>query len=181
MNNLFKRAFLVALVSCISFFAKAQGFEPGQGFKQVNFGLGISNWGVPIYAGMDFGVSDQITIGPRISYRFGNTNNHHFYDEDRSSFDLAFRGDYHFAGLISGLPEQLDLYGGLSLGISIRSYDYDYGPAYNDGELDGSDVDPLVAFQAGGRWYFNRNWAANAELSGGTTYGGLEIGLSYMF
>lgn len=174
MNNLLKKAFLLVLISGFSYVTQAQGFQPGEGFKQVNFGVGVSTWGVPIYAGMDFGVSDKITIGPRISYRsygedFGP------YDFNYSIFNLSFRGDYHFSGHLVDIPEELDLYGGLSLGYSIWSDNYD-GPG--DHDLESSRV--YLALQAGVRYYFSPNWAANLEVSGGSI-SGLEIGVSYRF
>lgn len=179
MNNLFQKFFLIALVSCVSFLTKAQGFEPGEGFKQVNFGVGVSTRGIPVYAGMDFGVSEHITIGPRISYRrysddfrsaFGN------FDIDYSIINLSFRGDYHFGGHLEGVPEELDLYGGLSLGYTIWNNDYD-----GTNDFDGFESSQVyLALQGGARWYFNENWAVNAELSGGSL-SGLEIGASYRF
>lgn len=174
MNNTLKKVFLIVLVSGISFMTKAQGFGPEPGFKQVNFGVGVSTWGVPIYAGMDFGITDKITIGPRISYRrYGDNfgvNDFHY-----SIFNISFRGDYHFGNHIDGIPEQLDLYGGLSLGYTIWSDNYD-GPFDNDLE----ESRAFIALQGGARWYFNENWGANAEVSGGSL-SGLEIGLSYRF
>lgn len=177
MNNALKKVFLIVLVSGISFMTKAQGFEPEPGFKQVNFGVGVSTWGVPVYAGMDFGVGNRITIGPRISYRrygdnyrFGGTRYSYHY----TIVNLSFRGDYHYGSHIDGLPEQLDLYGGLSLGYSIWGNDFDG----DDSGLEDSRV--YLALQAGARWYFNKNWAGNLELSGGSMTG-LEIGLSYRF
>src|SRR5690606_32543211 len=161
MNNLIKRAFLLVLISGFSYVTQAQGFEPGDGFKQVNFGVGVSTWGVPIYAGMDFGVSDKITIGPRVSYRRygfrGYNNNYHY-----SILNLSFRGDYHFSGHLVDLPEELDLYGGLSLGYSIWGDDYD-GP----GDFNTESSRVYLAVQGGARWYFNRSWAVNVEASGG--------------
>lgn len=175
MNKLFKKVFLMAaLVAGVSFMSKAQGFEPGAGFTQANFGIGASNWGVPIYAGMDFGVSDKITIGPRVSYRrygYGWSG----YNFHYTIFNIAFRGDYHYGAHIPALPDQLDLYGGLSLGYSIWGNNYD-GTTYSG--LKDSGV--FIAVQAGARWYFTENWGANAELSTGS-FSGLEIGLSYRF
>ena len=178
MNNVLRKCLLLVLLSGVSYVTNAQGFEPTQGFKQINFGVGVSNWGVPIYAGMDFGIADRITIGPRISYRH-YSKNYNFgtfrYDIDYSIINLSFRGDYHYGSHISGLPDQLDLYGGLSLGYSVWSDDYD-----GNDDLGLEDSDVYLALQAGGRWYFNQNWGANAELTGGTL-SGLEIGLSYRF
>lgn len=170
---------MAALVAGVSYMSKAQGFEPGAGFKQLNFGLGAYGWGIPIYAEADFGISDKITIGPRVGYQFGFANNYTYYKRKRSSFDIAFRGDYHYGSHISGLPNQLDLYGGLMVGISFRSYNYTYDPVYQT-RLEGSETVPTISFRGGGRWYFNNNWGANAEIGLGT-YSGLEIGLSYRF
>ena len=170
MNQL-KKFLLIALISGISFFSNAQGFELDPGFKQVNFGLGVSTWGIPIYAGMDFGITDKISIGPRISYRSYNYGSYLLDDYNTSIFNLGFRGDYHYGSHIRPLPDQLDLYGGLTLGYSIWSNTYSFHSNY-DGLY--------VNIQAGGRWYFNESWAANAELSSGS-FSGLEIGLSYMF
>ncbi|ELR73253.1 hypothetical protein C900_04764 [Fulvivirga imtechensis AK7] len=178
MNRVLRKLFLLVVVSGVSYVTNAQGFEPTQGFKQINFGVGVSNWGVPVYAGMDFGIADKITIGPRISYRSYSKRYSFFtggYDIDYTIFNLSFRGDYHYGAHISGLPDQLDLYGGLSLGYSVWSHDYD-GP----GDPSFEDSDVYIALQAGARWYFNQNWGANAELTGGTL-SGLEIGLSYRF
>lgn len=171
MKKSFKKLFLIALVSGIGFCTQAQGFEPGPGFKQVNFGLGVSTWGVPIYAGFDFGVSDRITLGPTVSYRrydYGRYVGDRYHS---SIFNIGFRGDYHYGGHIPALPEQLDLYGGLTLGYSAWTDTYDF---YN------SHDGIFLKVQAGARWYFTENWAANAEVSSGS-FSGLEIGLSYMF
>ena len=174
MNKLFKKVFLMAtLVAGVSFMSKAQGFEPGAGFTQANFGIGASTWGVPIYAGMDFGVSDKITIGPRVSYRRYNYGYYGLNSRDYHSsiFNISFRGDYHYGAHIPALPDQLDLYGGLSLGYSVWSDKYDWYKS-RDGLF--------LTLQAGARWYFTENWGANAEVSTGS-FTGLEIGLSYRF
>ena len=171
MNNALKKVFLIVLVSGISFMTKAQGFGPEPGFKQVNFGVGVSTWGVPIYAGMDFGVSDKITIGPRISYRrydYGRWTSNRYHS---SIFNISFRGDYHYSAHIDALPDQLDLYGGLSLGYSAWSDKYEYF-SNHDGIF--------LNVQAGARWYFHQNWGFNAEVSTGS-FSGLEIGMSYRF
>ncbi|UII28204.1 hypothetical protein LVD15_07200 [Fulvivirga maritima] len=180
MKKVLKSTILIALVFFgFNLKTNAQGFEPGYGFKQVNFGVGFSNWGVPVYAGMDFGVSDKITIGPRISYRrhgddFGYLGRG--YDYHYNIFNIGFRGDYHYGPHIDGLPDALDLYGGLTVGATIWSDDYD-GPYDNNFEDSGA----LIKVQAGARWYFARQWAANAELYSGNRLSGLDFGLSYSF
>lgn len=175
MNRILKKIFVVVLLSGVSFAANSQGFEPGPGFKQINFGVGASSWGIPVYVGMDFGISDKITLGPRISYRSYSRNYAFIGGVTYSIFNLSFRGDYHYGSHIPGLPEQLDLYGGLSLGYSVWSDNYS---GADSGNLESSGA--FLAVQAGARWYFHENWGANAEVSGGTL-SGLEVGLSYRF
>ncbi|MBL6445922.1 hypothetical protein JMN32_06360 [Fulvivirga sp. 29W222] len=177
MDSILKKCLLLALLSGVSFLAKAQGFGPNPGMKQLNFGLGASVYGVPVYVGMDFGVSDKITIGPRISYR-GYSERYGIYGKIRYSVtNISFRGDYHFGGHISGLPSELDLYGGLSAGYTIWSDNYS-GPYADLIDIESSRA--FLAAQAGARWYFHPNWAANAEFSG-SYLAGLEVGLSYKF
>ena len=161
---------------CLATFALSfgQGFEPTKGFKQVNFGVGVSSWGIPVYAGVDFGIRDRITVGPRVSYRsydesFGGS------DFDYSIFNIDLRGNYHYGSHIMDLPPELDLYGGLTIGYSIWNSDFDNFFGYEEEE---SRV--YMALQAGARWYFNDSWGVNAEVSGGSL-AGLDVGLSYRF
>lgn len=174
---------ILSISACLAAFcmmsldSRAQGFEPRPGMTQVNFGIGTPTWGFPIYAGLDFGITDKITLGPRLTYRYYDHGVVGTRRYGYSVFNAAFRADYHFANHIRALPKELDLYGGASLGYSIWGRSGDYQGYYRSGVL--------FHAQAGGRWYFTRNWAANAEIVLGTMrdrgYQGVEVGLSYMF
>jgi outer membrane immunogenic protein len=190
---------LVAAFSVASQTASAQtvGFAPGKGYKQVNFGLELEGWGFPIYAGMDFGVGEFITVGPRIvvgtegsSYEMPIINSNNELDEakvkSRTTVAVpSFRGDYHFSGHINGLPAELDLYGGLTFGIAIyhSSTSYSYNGNLKDGH-EFPDVDPVTNAnaklwaQVGGRYFFSPNWAAQLEFTSSTN---AILGLSYRF
>jgi len=147
--------------------SKAQGFEPGAGFKQVNFGTGTSGWGIALWGGMDFGVADKITIGPWLGFRT---------DSNVNAFTFSFRGDYHYGAHIPGLPEELDLYGGLGIGYTRVNFNYVGLSEYNEGYTD-------VWLNAGARWYFSPQWGVMAEGTGGSrgNLAGLLVGLSYKF
>lgn len=178
MKSISRKLLLLTLFVGMSFYTNAQGFEPGAGMTQLNFGIGVSGWGVPVYLGMDFGIADKVTIGPQISHRtykenygwFGNA-----YKVRYSITNLSFRGDYHYGGHIDALPSELDLYGGLSLGYTIWTDNYD-----GSDNLDLRSSGVYLGIQAGARWYFHPNWAANAEVSG-SSLSGLTVGLSYKF
>lgn len=179
--NISRKLLFIAVLCLTSAFVKAQGFEPNPGFSQVDFGFGVDKWGVPIYAGLDFGLSDHITIGPRVAVVFDRGDYYLNTRYGHTIFNLMFRGDYHFANLIDALPSQLDLYGGADLGYGI------WIDNYNDSNVNITSYDGLFFnVHAGARWYWTRNWGANAEVTPIGTYGGvyngsLKVGLSYIF
>ncbi|MTI21844.1 hypothetical protein E1176_12500 [Fulvivirga sp. RKSG066] len=169
--------FTLILFSCLAYTGKvnAQGFEPVDGFKQVNFGVGTSGWGVALWGGMDYGIANKVTIGPWVGLR---TNSNY------TAITVAFRGDYHYGGHIDGLPKELDLYGGLGMGYTNLAFD--------NTRFDGNGN--LVRFSdnagyfdvwlsAGGRWYFSPDWGVMLEFTGASrgNLAGALVGLSYKF
>lgn len=146
----------------------------GKGGKQLNAGIGFSDWGVPFYVGMDFGVHESITIGPRISYR--NYNYKYVgYDVKQSLTVISFNGNYHFNKLIN-LDPHWDLYAGLTLGYLIWSDPKIDGTSYKGGEDSGVGLDA----QIGARYFFNDKFGLNLEFGGGTASGG-AFGITYKF
>ncbi len=130
-------------------FAQVGEAPLSKGQKQINFGLGSSNYGLPVYGGMDFAIHDDITVGPVIKLRMAND----------ISIGLVGRGDYHFNRVI-GIPKNFDFYAGASVGFFVGY---------------GSTMD--LSIQVGGRWYWNDKWGLNVEIGGGTGYAG-AVGLS---
>ncbi|MGK7392365.1 MAG: outer membrane protein [Candidatus Cyclobacteriaceae bacterium M2_1C_046] len=164
----------VASITVLSNSAQAQ-FSPGPGFKQFNFGLQGSS-GLGAYVGFDFGVSDFITIGPRLSFEYHTTlGAFGIYDYSTTLILPSFRGDYHFSGHIDALPDELDLYGGISAGVGLFSYNHE-DPSIPDN----SEANVEAWVQAGARWYFNDNWGANVEFTGGS-FSSISGGLSFKF
>ena len=160
-----KRLLVIAFVLfSASLFAQGS-LEKGK--AQINAGIGVTTWGVPIYAGFDVGVHEWITVGGKVSYRnYGGGR----YLGDRYRQTLIFigaNGNFHFNELLD-LPSQWDLYAGLSLGYYVWGdprYDgvaYDY---YGQSSTIGAEV------QAGARYFFNDRFGVNAELGGGTGTG----------
>ncbi len=154
-------------------FSFAQG-TLGKGGKQLNAGLGFSDWGVPIYVGLDFGVHEDITIGPRLSFRnYSYTRSGYKYNQNLTV--LSFNGNYHFNRLLN-LPSPWDLYAGLTLGYYFWSDTKSSSGVYYEGESSSIGLDA----QIGGRYFFNEKFGLNLEFGGGTEAGG-RFGITYKF
>jgi hypothetical protein len=139
-----------------------------KGQAQLNAGLGLSSWGLPIYVGLDFGVHPDITVGPEISWRayndrFDNKKYNH------SVIGLSANGNYHFNSLLD-IPTNWDFYAGLNLGFYIWNSSDDY-PGSNTSGLG-------LGAQVGGRYYFNDKIGVNLEFGGGNAFSGGKVGVS---
>jgi hypothetical protein len=153
--NLSKTIFALFIAS-FSWFALSAQSPIGKGGKQLNLGFGLNGAGFPVYAGMDFGVHPDITVGGQVGLDLG--------------FDwisISGRGDYHFNTLLE-IPSDWDVYAGLSLGFAAG-----IGNDFN------SDLD--LGLQVGGRYYWSSYWGVNLELGGGNNFTGGRIGVSKRF
>jgi len=164
------------LAICLAFSSIAFAQSPiGGGEMQVNGGFGFSNYGIPIYVGMDYGFNEDITFGGEISYRSYSQS---FFGVKFKHKIIGFSGNanYHFNNLLS-LPTEFDLYGGVSLGF------YSWSTSSSGSSLikyTGSGGSGLgVGLQIGGRYFFNESWGANLQLGGGNAASGAQIGVTY--
>jgi len=98
-----------------------------KGDKQLNLGLGFSSHGLPVYAGVDFAVHNDWTVGPAAKIII----------DDNFKFGVLGRFDYHWNRLI-GIPSDWDFYAGANLGFNI-----------------GDDLNLDLGIQVGGRWYWS--------------------------
>jgi len=150
---------LVFIAFLFSGNAFSQSAPLSKGGKQLNFGIGLGDWGLPVYVGLDFGIHSDITIGPEIFFNLDDNNN---------GLGAAFRGDYHFNRILS-IPNEFDFYAGLNLNHYFY-FDSNYKPEHP------TNID----FQIGGRWYWS-DWGLNLEFGGGYYHNGGKFGLSKKF
>ena len=143
---------LITILGILSFTIMAQSGESAlpRGNKQLNLGLGFNTHGIPIYAGLDFAVHNNVTIGPLVKIRFDNNN---------TSVILVGRVDFHWNQLM-GITSDWDFYTGGNLGARFT---------------DGIYLD--LGLQIGGRWYFSDKVGLNLEFGGGRGFGTL-LGIS---
>jgi outer membrane immunogenic protein len=166
-----KNIFLI--VFCVSIGAFAQS-PLGKGKVQFNAGIGASGWGIPVYAGLDFGVAPDITLGVEGSYRSYNQS---YYGDKYSSsiIGIGANGNYHFNRVLE-IPSNWDLYAGLGFGYYI------WNDNYSNNNFIRSDVSGIgFGGQVGGRYFFNDKFAINLELGGASSTNGAKIGITYKF
>lgn len=183
---LFIGAFTIASGTAFAQGSESTGFAPGgKGYRQLNFGIELQGWGIPVYAGMDFGVGEFITIGPRITLE---TQAESFVwkgmeAKSRSTVVVpSFRGDYHFSGHIKGLPAELDIYGGLTLGFVMLNSKTTYridGKLVDEQPTPTRNTQPKLWAQLGARYFFSDNWGVQLEFASYGTDG--AVGLTYRF
>jgi outer membrane immunogenic protein len=142
-----------------------------KGGKQLNAGIGFSEWGIPLYGGMDFGVYKDITVGFEGSFR---TYGQDILGKRYSStiLGLSGNGNYHFNSILE-IPNQWDFYAGLNLGFYFWSSPSGYT---------GSGASGLgLGAQIGGRYFFKNNFGLNLEFGGGSAFSGGKFGITYIF
>jgi len=139
----------------------------GKGGSQLNAGFGFSGYGVPIYAGVDFGVSKDITLGIEGSFR-----SYSEYWGSATVFGFLGNFNYHF-NTIMEIPSAWDFYGGFNLGFYSWSFPNDYHGSGNSGLG--------LGLQVGGRYFFTNKFGINLEFGGGNRISGGKIGITYRF
>ncbi|MFN1217520.1 outer membrane protein [Chryseobacterium kwangjuense] len=164
----------IIFLGLLVFFSTAHAQRVQKGEAQINAGIGFSNgWGMPVYAGFDYGVHNDITIGLEGSY----STEKYSGGIKGSWLGIGINGNYHFNSLLK-VPNKFDIYAGVSLAYNSFSYQFN-GSDYDYYGGDSSGVG--FAGQAGARYYFTDHFAVNVELGGGTVASGGKAGISYKF
>lgn len=141
---------LIAIIFISGTIAAQSGAAPlSKGDKQLNFGLGFSSSGLPVYAGMDFAFHNDWTAGPVLKLVIDN----------EVGFGVLGRVDYHWNRLLN-IPSEWDFYLGANVGV-LSQYGFDV----------------TGGLQVGGRYYWDDKWAVNLEFGGGTGFDG-AVGVS---
>jgi outer membrane immunogenic protein len=139
------------------------------GDAQLNAGLGLSGYGIPVYVGLDYGASTDFTLGGELSFRSYN-DKYNGTGYNHTIFGISGNGNYHFNTVLD-MPSDWDFYAGLSLGFYAWTSPSDY-PGNHSSSLG-------LGAQVGGRYYFSRTAGLNLELSAGTATSGGKFGLTF--
>ena len=161
---------ILSLLILITSFSTLNAQNPlTKGKSQLNLGVGLSEWGIPVYIGIDHGLSQVFTIGGELSYRNYNEN---WKDKGyrHSITGISANLNYHFNRALK-LPSEFDLYAGANVGFYVWSSPDTYDGTHSSG-LD-------LAGQLGGRYYFSNKIGINLEVGGGNAFAGGKLGLTF--
>ncbi len=156
--------FILALATSAIF---AQGPIP-KGQSQINLGVGLSSWGVPVYFGFDHGVHKDVTLGAELSYR-GYKERWDKHDYQHSVTGISGNVNYHFNTVLN-IPSPWDFYAGLNLGFYNWNSPNEYYGSHNSGLGLGAQI--------GGRYYFSNKVGINLEFGGGNAFSGGKFGIT---
>ena len=164
-----KKSFFLFAVALIFIYSNAFSQSPlPVGKTQLNLGVGLSEWGVPFYIGIDYSVHKDITIGGEFSYRSYRENWKNVYYH-HNIMGFSGNGNYHFNSLLK-IPQKWDFYAGLNLGFYVWTSDADYYGNHSSGLGLGAQI--------GGRYYISNKVGLNLEFGGGNAFSGGKFGLS---
>jgi len=173
MKNIFKFLCVIVIVSSATV-ASGQG-RYDKGDFLLNAGIGLGYYyagGVPLLLSGEWAVNDVITVGPYLGY---TSYNYRWAGGNRWRYtflDIGVRGSYHFSELFEIRNEQVDVYGGLSLGYLISNYSGD-----NFGFSDPYPDVVRFGIHAGARYFFSEKVAGYGELGFGVAP--LALGLTF--
>jgi hypothetical protein len=140
-----------------------------KGESQLNAGIGLSSWGVPLYIGIDYGVHPDITVGGEVSFRSYH-DNYANVRYNHSVTGISGNGNYHFNRILE-IPREWDFYAGLNLGFYIWNSPDNYAGSNSSGLGLGGQV--------GGRYSFSDKIGLNLEFGGGNAFSGGKLGLTF--
>jgi outer membrane immunogenic protein len=161
-----KLIFTIILVITASVVFAQSPISKGQ--SQLNVGVGLSSWGVPVYLGFDFGVHPDITLGAEASFRSYNDR----WRDNRyrhSVIGIQGNANYHFNTVLN-IPSNWDFYAGLNLGFYSWNSPNNYEGTHTSGLGLGGQI--------GGRYFFSNNVGVNLEFGGGNAFSGGKFGLT---
>jgi outer membrane immunogenic protein len=163
-----KKHLLIVLFLLFSSLIYAQS-PIAKGESQLNAGVGLSSWGVPVYIGLDHGVHPDISIGGELSYR-SYSDKYANVDYNHSVIGISGNGNYHFNRVLE-IPKNWDFYAGLNLGFYIWNSPNDYQGSHSSGLGLGGQI--------GGRYFFTNKIGINLEFGGGNAFSGGKLGLTF--
>ncbi|MCW3073499.1 MAG: hypothetical protein JWP69_568 [Flaviaesturariibacter sp.] len=173
--------------------ASAQGALVHKGSKSLSIGLGFkTSWDEygdkikmpPLSASLDFGVADNVTIGPYVAVSSTSGEGYgDFVDTQTGNISSAYY-TYTYSHKLVGLrgtynlpvSDKLSAYAGAMLGYHFAKVKYTHSTLQNATIKDAKGNELLYNFFIAGKYALSPNASAFAELGYGVTF--LNIGVA---
>lgn len=149
-------------------FNTLQAYKKGD--MQINAGIGLIGFGIPIYAGLDYFVTNDISLGVEGSFNTFNETNY-LFEYQPKIYGVAVVGNFHFNKVLK-IPAKYDFYAGF--GINYFKWTYE-----NAAFLEDTGTGVGFGAQLGGRYFFSKKFAVNIELGGSSTTSATRFGITY--
>ena len=148
----------------------------GKGDKLLDLGVGANSAysGIPLHLAFEVGVSDVLSVGAGLDF----IGNRYVVSGVRYGYIIfypAARVSYHFNKVFKLNIEELDIYGGGSLGFRAFSWTDD-----SPGSVGGYNSNVFASVHVGARWYFKPSFGVFAEAGAGGS-GNLRAGMVLRF
>lgn len=121
---------------------------------QTTLGVGLSNYGAPLWLGFDYGLGRDVSIGLEFNNRYSN--------ETFKKYRILggnINVNYHLNHLLKMYDEHWDIYLGAHYNRWIVTE--------NIKKIEPDSANHGLGGQIGMRYFFNRHFAINTELTGG--------------
>jgi hypothetical protein len=173
-NRFFIGVFILLMIFSSNSYAQFNPFT--ENAKMISVGVGLSGWGIPIFARYEQAVADNITVGGTLSIQT-KTETYSGYKWKHNIFGANLRGSYHFNELLN-VPDEWDFFAGASLGYFFwnTSYEGSGSNIYTGSGNGGFSVGAHV----GGRYFIKENLGITLELGGGNVLGGGTLGVTFV-
>ncbi|WP_026997134.1 hypothetical protein [Flectobacillus major] len=171
------QSFLVAFLLMITpYLASSQALQ--QGDRIINAGIGLLAFGG--YANAEFGIQDNIGIGPMIGYTYYNAGLLTGYSGNYNYGQLRVgaRGAYHLGDALRINDNSIDPYVALSVGLLFDRNNYVYNN--QNGQVTYANRTlPFFNPRAGVRMPLSENLGGYAEVGWGGSW--IQAGVSFNF
>lgn len=138
-------------------------------YTQLNLGVGLTGWGIPLYIGLDRFVSRDVSLGGELSYRNYNEKwQTNYYNHN--IIGISGNLNYHLNSIL-GMPSRWDLYIGPNVGFFVWTSPDGYAGNHSSGLGLGAQI--------GARYYFTNKVGINFEFGGGNAFAGGKLGLTF--
>ena len=112
-----KKIFVTAMIAVFGLTSAQTDAFKGEGDLRYQIGMNLQDGGTGIMTSLDFGLGESFSIGAQAGYLLGAKEITGFDKPDFTDrFDIKARFNANLGNVI-GLPENIDVYPGLNLGL----------------------------------------------------------------